>query len=86
MVQRKCRWTSFDLHRSERWLTSNLRSRPAMHAQERKLTAISKGGELPAQRSYSVSLVKAIGEESYAKWRFQQVATKAKLSSHFPRR
>jgi hypothetical protein len=52
-----------------------------MHTQERKLPAISKGGKLPTQRSYSVGLVKAIGEESYAKWRYQQVASKAKLSS-----
>jgi len=52
-----------------------------MHTQERKLPAISKGGELPAQRSYSIRLVKAIGEESDAKGRYQQVASKAKLAS-----
>jgi hypothetical protein len=38
-----------------------------MHAQERKLPAAGKGGELPAERSDSVGLAKAIGEESYAK-------------------
>ena len=82
MVERKCRWTSFDLNRSERPLTGNLRSRPAMHTQERKLVAISKSGELPAERSNSVGLVEAIGEESYAKWRCQQVVSKPKLAGN----
>jgi hypothetical protein len=82
MVERKCRWTSFDLNRSERPPTGNLRSRPAMHTQERKLVAISKSGELPAERSNSVGLVEAIGEESYAKWRCQQVVSKPKLAGN----
>ena len=78
MVQRKRRWTSFDLHRCKRSPASDLRSRPAMNAQERKLPAAGKGRELPAERSYSVGLTEAIGEESDAQWRCQQAASKAK--------
>ena len=78
VVHRKCRRTAFDLHLRERWLTNDLGSRPAMDTQERKLPAIGKGGELPAERSYSVGLAEAIGEESDAKWRNQQVVPQAK--------
>jgi hypothetical protein len=38
-----------------------------MDTHERKLAATGKGRELPAERSYSVGLAKAIGEESDAK-------------------
>jgi hypothetical protein len=72
MVQRKCRWTSFDLHRRDRSPANDLRSRPAMNAQKRKLPAAGKGGELPAERGYSVGLAEAIGEESDAKRRCQR--------------
>jgi hypothetical protein len=44
-----------------------------MHTQERKLPVLGKGGELPAERSYSIGLAEAVGEESDAKWRYQQV-------------
>ena len=80
MIQRKRRWTSFDLHCRERSPASDLRSRPAMHTEERKLPATGKGGELPAERSYSVGLAKAVGEEGDAKRRYQEAASKAKLA------
>jgi hypothetical protein len=82
VVQRKCRRTPFDLHRGERSLTGDLRSSPAMHTQERKLPPAGKVGELLADGGYSVGLVKAIGEESDAKWRHRQVAPKAKLAGN----
>jgi hypothetical protein len=49
-----------------------------MHTPERKLPVLGKGGELPAERSYSIGLAEAVGEESDAKWRYQQVVPKAK--------
>ena len=58
---------------------SDLCSRAAMHAQERKLAAIGKGGELPAERSYPIGLVKAVSEESDAKLRYQQVVQGAQI-------
>jgi hypothetical protein len=51
-----------------------------MHTQERKLPAAGKGRELPAERSYSVGLAKAIGEECDAKRGYQQVVSKPKLA------
>src|SRR5450755_3792450 len=60
VVQRKCGGTSFDLHRCERWLICDLCSRPTMQTQERNLPVPGKSGELPAQRSYSVCLAKAV--------------------------
>ena len=71
MVQRKCRRASFDLHLRERWLAGDPRARPAVNTQERKLPAAGKSGELPAERSYTVGLAKAIGKESYANGRCQ---------------
>ena len=51
-----------------------------MHTQERKLPPTGKGGELLTERRYSVGLAKAIGEESDAEWRYQQVVQKDKLA------
>ena len=42
-----------------------------MHTQKRKLPANGKSGELPAERSYTVGLAKAIGEKGDAKRRHQ---------------
>jgi hypothetical protein len=50
VVQGKCRRTSFDFHRGERWLMSDLCARSTPHAQEGKLPATSKGGELFTER------------------------------------
>src|SRR5450432_1777816 len=80
VVHGKCRRTSFDLHLRERWPTSDPGSRPAMHTQERKLPASGKGRELLAERSHTVGLAKAIGEECNAKLRYQQVVPKAELA------
>ena len=87
MVQRKCRRTSFDFHLREGRLTDDLGSRPAMNTQERKLPAAGKCGELPAERTYSVGLVKAIGEERHTNRRYQQVFSKPKVAGNcFARR
>jgi hypothetical protein len=71
MVQGKCRWTSFNLHRRERSPMIDLCARAAVNTQERKLPAAGKGGELAAQRGDSVGFAEAIGEESHAKRRCQ---------------